>query len=274
MQIASRGRHVTASPPLTVDPVLSDSERTLLGAVARRETQAIGRLVDRWASAVYVVTDALRLGRGECDEVAEETLRRMTFDAPRFVLRPEKFFGWLQRTVNECAGAVVARRRMSFDEARSRPSRAPTSGNALELSRILESGDLPAALAFVNSLTPYRFTGVYQFNGLTLHNLHLYDRTAGYAEQGPVAKLSDTYCLWIHETLSVVQMSDSLMDPRATNHPKRSVVRSYCGGPIRDSQGDLCGTLCHFDYEARETPQDVLLMLEEIVPAFSKIVSE
>ena len=99
-----------------------------------------------------------------------------------------------------------------------------------------------------------------------LANLYLFDRQTGLGRDSTVAKVSDTYCLWINETLSVVQMSDAMTDPRAENHSKRETVRSYCGGPILDQAGDLFGTICHFDFEPRGNSVETLPVLAEVGP--------
>jgi GAF domain-containing protein len=203
--------------------------------------------------------------------VVEEVFRRVIFEAPRFGARPEKFHAWLRATIRDCASAIIARR------MGARPAPPVVNPNAEAFAEIhsiavaschalLRDARLPEALAFLNSLTPFRFTAIYRFDGMSVENIHLFDRQAGFGSDGSVSPVSSTYCVWIQETMSVVQMKDSRSDPRASLHPKRDIVRSYCGGPIFDATGNLIGTVCHFDYEPRETPSDVLALLEAVGP--------
>ncbi len=239
---------------------------TLLDRMAKGDGQAAGVLVDRWASSLYSLTDGLRMDRTSGDAVVAEVFRRMLFEAPRFVARPEKFFDWLKNTARDCASAVLLRR--SAPTRPARKSDLPNAGAhvAESCSAMLREARLPDALQYLNSLTPYRFTAIYRFDGLRIRNVHMFDRIAGWGSDGSVSATSDTYCLWIQESLTVVQMGDSLSDSRAIGHPKREIVRSYCGGPICDTAGSLLGTICHFDYETRSTTPDVLAALQAVSP--------
>ncbi|MEO8578260.1 MAG: hypothetical protein ABI556_16235 [Gemmatimonadales bacterium] len=250
-------------------PSLQDLE--LIRRVAAGEEEALGSMVDRWGDRFYELTDALRLYGREADDVIEEVFRRLAFDAARFVVRPDKLGEWLQRTFRECSGSVLARRSvapfrapMLGEQSSPSTSKASRSPVAIHFQSLLSEGRLADALGYLNSQTPYRFTAVYRFDGLLLSNLYLFDRESGFGSDRSVARVADTYCLWVHETLAVVQMSDAATDPRARAHPKRELVRSYCGGPIRGRDGALFGTLCHFDFEPRETSFDAMPILEEV----------
>ena len=250
---------------------LSAADHDLMKRVASGDEAALGGMVDRWGDRLYQFTDTLRMNTREADEAIEETLRRLAFEASRFVARPEKFRAWIQRTFQDCAGAVVARRSTSTGNrtARSNPRSATIerrSATAVVFQKLLKQGRMGDALGYLNSQTPFRFTAVYRFDGLMLANLYLFDRQTGLGRDSAVAKVSDTYCLWINETLSVVQMSDSLTDPRAESHAKREMVRSYCGAPILDQAGDLFGTICHFDFEPRGNSVETLPVLAEVGP--------
>jgi hypothetical protein len=72
--------------------------------------------------------------------------------------------------------------------------------------------------------------------------------------------------------MSVVQMADSHSDPRAIGHAKRDVVRSYCGGPIVANNGQLLGTVCHFDFEPQSEVLDLMLCCRKSDPP-SRVLS-
>ena len=256
--------------------IVASEDRELFRRLASGDDEALGGLIDRWGDRFYEVMDALKLPARDADHVIEEVFRRLAFDSSRFVSRPEKFREWVQRTCIECAGSVLARRSVigkaaavahTESPAAMFPERSPT---AVIFQSMLERGALADALGYLNAQTPFRFTAVYRFDGLLLENMWLFDRESGFGSDSSVAKVSDTYCVWIHETLSVVQMSDALTDPRAKGHPKREAVRSYCGGPIRDETGRLFGTICHFDFEPRAETREAMPILAEVGPLLAR----
>ena len=257
----------------------ADMDTRLMRRVASGDERAIEVLLDRWMPSLFKFTDDLRMDTSAGDVVVEEVFRRVMFEAPRFAARPEKFHDWLRVTIRDCASAIIAKQPHRIRT--SRPA-ADAEGEAVaeihsvavdSCSALLQDARLPEALSFMNSLTPFRFTGIYRFDGMSVQNIHLFDRQTGFGSDGSVSPVSGTYCVWIQESLSVVQMKDSGSDPRAVAHPKRDIVRSYCGGPIFDPRGDLIGTICHFDYEPRETPSDVLALIEAVGPMLVNVVA-
>ena len=44
-------------------------------------------------------------------------------------------------------------------------------------------------------------------------------------------------------------MEDADLDGRVVDHPKRPVVKAYCGVPIPRTDGSIFGTICHFDFD-------------------------
>lgn len=263
------------SPPFSSRPVsrrLPDADVKLLGRIAKGDAPAIGTFVDRWSASLYRLTDGLRMDIKGGDKVAEEVFRRVLFEAPRFAARPEKFLPWLLGTARDCAASVLVGKAtpacgLSTGEAERTERAEPDRSEITECcSALLRQARIADVLQYLNSLTLYRFTAVYRFDGMSIQNVHLFDRESGVVNDRSVSPVSHTYCLWIQETLSVVEMSDSMSDPRALRHPKRDIVRSYCGGPIRAADGRLLGTLCHFDYESRTASQQVLATLEEVGP--------
>lgn len=114
------------------------------------------------------------------------------------------------------------------------------------VSEVLERQGLHAALKLLNCRTPFRFTGVYRFDGAILRNVALFDRWAPDRSRGSDAPLGETYCAITGKLNDALLVSDGRRDPR---HPwmRGNSVVSYCGVPIRTESGVAVGTLCHFD---------------------------
>ncbi len=251
-----------------------NADARLISRVASGDYNAIGVFVDRWMATFFKFTDNLHLNEADGEVVAEEVFRRVMFEAPRFVARPEKFADWLRGTLSDCTAATVLKPAIHGPfHSCAQTDKAALSAGAMSCSALLRESRVPEALSFLNSLTPYRFTAVYRIEGMSISNIHIFDRLVGHGRDGTVSPFSQTYCLWIQESLSVVQMSDSLIDPRATGHPKQLVIRSYCGGPILNEAGDLLGSICHFDYEPQDTTPGMLADLEAVGPLLARLVT-
>lgn len=259
-------QHPTQAALELSSPAL-DEESILMRRIANGEEGAVEEIVDRWAPTLCAFTDGLRIDPRVADTAIDEVFRRVMFEAPRFVARPERLSEWLRETVRNCVAATIARNSIAGPRHEVRMVESEACLALVREQRVAE------AMRYMNSLTPFRFTGIYRFDGMSVANVHLFDRQCGFGSDGSVAPVSSTFCLWINESLSVVQMTDSMTDPRAFGHPKREVVRSYCGGPICGEEGELVGTICHFDYEPRDIPAGLLAMLDAIGPSLHSIVA-
>lgn len=120
------------------------------------------------------------------------------------------------------------------------------SGADFRLDELLEREGLHAALKALNDRTPFRFTGVYRFDGDMLRCIALYDRAAPAEPRGWDAPLGETYCAITGRLNDALLVSDVRTDPR---HPwiRGNATIAYCGAPIRGEAGQALGTLCHFD---------------------------
>lgn len=231
------------------------------------------------------IATALRLSGREADQTADEVFRRIWFEASSLAARPDDLRARLGAVVRDCCVATVARRTIPGRLATAPPvpdgnasvsdlERAELEASlvASKFSAILAGSGLSPAIRYLNSLTPFRFTGVYRCEGLDIVNILLFDREGDPVPEGSRSRGADTYCLWIQETLSVVRMSNSMSDPRARNHARREDVRSYCGGPIFDDAGSLFGTICHFDYVAHPISTAAMPALTAVAPLLAKAV--
>lgn len=120
--------------------------------------------------------------------------------------------------------------------------------------RILGEHDLFAALHFLNSTTPYRFTGVYCFEPGLVKSVVLADRENPDVRVGADVPWFDSYCMMTSENGRECEIQDALSDVRLKVHAARQTVLSYCGVLLRGLEGEELGTLCHYDVCARQTP--------------------
>jgi len=131
-------------------------------------------------------------------------------------------------------------------------------------ARLQEAG-LHGALAFLNSRTPHRFTGVYRYDGEMLRNEALYDRYSPEALRGDDVPMPLAYCALVGERGEGLVFADAREDARFTWKSGSPVV-AYCGALLRDESGRPYGTVCHFDLERCEPNVSELERLDEVTP--------
>ena len=119
------------------------------------------------------------------------------------------------------------------------------------------------ALAMLNSRTRYRFTGVFRVEPPWLRNLYLFDReNPALSLGGDMVPLDATYCSIVYATRSPFLAEETTTDPRLVAHRARDSVVSYFGVPVRNAEGRVFGTLCHYDLRPRMLPESELAVLE------------
>ena len=134
------------------------------------------------------------------------------------------------------------------------------------LRLLVKSGDLRAALIYLNALTDYRFTAMYRFDKDTLVNRHFVDRQNPDLLQTDQISVPASYCVFIRDTAAAFRLADSFEDARVAAHPKKQLIRSYCGVPLTDEAGTMFGSVCHFDFEPRAVRESDVELLESIAP--------
>lgn len=117
-----------------------------------------------------------------------------------------------------------------------------------QLRDALREGGLQAGLAWLNGRTPYRFTGMYRYDGDTLRNVALFDRWTPDARQGADAPMAETFCAILRDSGEWLEVDDGPNDARFPWMRDNAVV-CYCGALLRDEQGQPWGTVCHFDLQ-------------------------
>jgi hypothetical protein len=135
-----------------------------------------------------------------------------------------------------------------------------------------------AALGYLNSRTPHRYTGLFLYRGPTLDCLVLFDRFDPQGEEQRREKerkvdqqaeeegipLANTYCSLLDDrSQGDLEILDAPVDPRLAvcRMSANTPVVSYCGVLILDRQGRRVGTLCHYDMQrCQERSSDLPLM--------------
>lgn len=142
-----------------------------------------------------------------------------------------------------------------------------------EVEAQLDQGDLHGALATLNRLSPFRFTGIYRVDPPTLRNVALYDRDNPSLKIGSDAPLLATYCSITAGGNEPFRSLDTMADPRLTEHEARETTLAYEGVPLTDEEGRAFGTLCNFDVTSRPDAEENTALLARIAPKVARVLS-
>lgn len=132
-----------------------------------------------------------------------------------------------------------------------------------QIQHLIGHGKIRDAVEYLNLSSPYRFTALFRITSDNLQNLVIYDREA--PDQPPLdtIPLGDSYCVFVRDLKDAFIVSDSQSDARVVDHPKRPTVHAYCGVPLTSMSGEVCGTVCHFDFEPVSEDPAALAALEK-----------
>jgi CheY-like chemotaxis protein len=168
---------------------------------------------------------------------AEESSRERALAAgfQKFIAKPYDVFA-----LPAAIASVAAR------HARSSPPNVALDRKA-RIAALIEDRDMRALLALLNEPTPYRYTSILQCQEGTLESVWTFDRERDGVDAFPSTRLEDSYCVFVEASRTTFATEDSSADPRVATHPKRKVLRSYCGVPLFRADGTVFGTLCHYD---------------------------
>jgi GAF domain-containing protein len=133
-----------------------------------------------------------------------------------------------------------------------------------EFKEIIEADGLPAAMRWLNARVPYRFTGIFAFYGDILRNICLVDKDNANITHCPDQPIVNSYCIYIHRSRERFSVEDAMADGRVEGHPKRRSYHCYYGIPLLDSDGNLRGTVCHFDCTPVRVTDDVVAALDDL----------
>ncbi len=138
------------------------------------------------------------------------------------------------------------------------------------LQAALSEGGLPASVAYLNAKVPYRFTGLFLAEGGSLRNVALFDKQDSNAPLWEPLPVSDSFCSVIVESGLPLLINHASTDRRLAvrEHPAAAKFESYCGVPLIDAEGNVLGSLCHFDVEPREGSEADLEQMLQLPRAF------
>ena len=132
------------------------------------------------------------------------------------------------------------------------------------LRYLLQSLQINEALRELNATTGYRFTAVYRFTASGAANLAIFDRESDAPESLLVVPEGASYCGIVRESKDAFLVTRSLEDGRIVKHLAREAVQSYCGVPLIGEDGEVFGSLCHFDFEPRDASDDVTTLMSQV----------
>jgi GAF domain-containing protein len=134
----------------------------------------------------------------------------------------------------------------------------------------MQRAGLRAALADLLETTEYRFIAIFRFRGDRANASVFFDR-----ENPGILTLDDvpasaTYCTFARGARSAFVTEDAMEDERLVGHVAREHVRAYAGVPILTPEGEILGTLCHYDLVPRDPSQIDLALMCEVASALEQ----
>ncbi len=147
---------------------------------------------------------------------------------------------------------------------------ADRAGRFAEFSKILASDGLRPALADLLSDTDYRFIAIFRFNGDRATAAVFYDRENPDVLRVDEVPAKATYCCYARDAKGAFVTANALLDARLEGHVAREHVQAYCGVPIMTPEGEILGTLCHYDLVPRDPAQIDLELICQIASALEQ----
>ena len=139
-----------------------------------------------------------------------------------------------------------------------------------EFSDTLRQEGLRPALAYLLSLTDFRYIAIFRSNGDRANAAMYYDREHPQVLAIDEVLAAASYCQIAVETRAPFSTGDASQDPRLVSHPTRQTVQSYCGFPVITPEGEILGTLCHYDVVPRDAGQINVELMVAVVSAIEQ----
>lgn len=136
------------------------------------------------------------------------------------------------------------------------------------MTAALEAGGLVAALKVLNDRIVQRYSAVYRLRpDRRLENVAFVDKLQmPYPEHLMAVPYGMSFCQFTFEH-GEFRTSDSSMDRRLDGHPYKGLVNSYHAVPIVGDDGEIAGTICHFDMDAAPLKDDDFVLLQRAARA-------
>lgn len=136
---------------------------------------------------------------------------------------------------------------------------------------VLKASGALASLAYLNAGVPHRYTAVYRIEADMLRNVLLHDKQGEIRSDFlEVVPLNTSFCQFVLRD-GLFKTEDSGLDPRLNGNPHQGVVVCYHGVPMMGTDGELMGTLCHFDlteHSISDREFDLLTQAGRVLPDF------
>jgi hypothetical protein len=155
----------------------------------------------------------------------------------------------------------------------ARPDAETLTDAISQCRRILKSDGLWAGMSYLNGVSPYRYSAVFRFDGGMLRNVCLVDRQQPQVRDCPEMPVTESYCVYVRDTGGEFGVEHAHMDCRVIGHPKAGRFQSYYGVPLLADDGQLVGTVCHFDEAPVTLEPAISVVLNEIAPFVTDLVS-
>jgi GAF domain-containing protein len=139
---------------------------------------------------------------------------------------------------------------------------------------ITEAVGLHAAMRWLNSRVPYRFTAIFAFDGDMLRNICFVDKDDPNVTNCIDQPISNSYCTYIHQSRRTFSVEQASTDARVADHPKRESYQCYYGVPLFDANRKMLGTVCHFDSLPQSVTEDVAATLDDLAPIIAEAAFE
>ena len=144
------------------------------------------------------------------------------------------------------------------------------AGTRKEFEITLRAEGLSMAMRWLNDRVPYRYSAVFRFNGDILHNICLIDKEDPDTSNCPDQPLTESYCMYIRRSRLGFNVEEASLDSRVEGHPKRLTCQSYYGIPLYDTNGQMLGTVCHFDRVPVRVTEEIASALDDLGPLIAE----
>ena len=140
------------------------------------------------------------------------------------------------------------------------------SGIATKFKTTLKADGLRAAMRWLNDRVPYRFTAIFAFDGDILRNICLIDKENQNITNCSDQPITESYCMYVRHSRERFSVEEASLDSRVAVHPKRQTVQCYYGIPLFGAEGQILGTVCHFDSMPVRVTEEVATALDDLAP--------
>lgn len=136
------------------------------------------------------------------------------------------------------------------------------AGLVPHLRNLLTRHGLRPAIVFLNGLTAFRYTAVFRFDDEISKTVCFFDREDLKADVLPEMPIVTSYCVYVRDLRSAFSLPDSMTEVLVAAHPMRDRIHAYCGAPLLDAEGDVVGSICHFNVTALPLAESDAQLLE------------